>query len=66
MDGLAATVSIFIAISLSLLISYLNISPVDTCKLFNFFTKYLACVPLPAPGGPNNTMFTSTFQILFF
>ena len=30
----------------------------ETLKKLNSFTKFTACVPLPAPGGPNNTIFT--------
>ena len=34
----------------------LSISPVDTCGFEVKLTILLACVPLPAPGGPNNTI----------
>src|SRR3989338_6128657 len=33
--------------------AFLKISPVDTCGILYFFVINFACVPLPAPGGPN-------------
>ena len=34
----------------------LSMSPVDTCGRPVASIILAACVPLPAPGGPNNTM----------
>src|SRR5262245_18020087 len=31
-------------------------SPVDSCTMPRFWTSRCACVPLPAPGGPNRMM----------
>ena len=38
-------------------ISDLKISPVDKCTKLYLSINKLDCVPLPAPGGPNNTKF---------
>ena len=40
----------------------LNTSPVEICTKSYFSFNLSACVPFPAPGGPNNTM----FNILLF
>ena len=34
-----------------------NTSPVEICTKLYISFKNSACVPFPAPGGPNNTMF---------
>ena len=39
-----------------------NISPVDICGILKLSTINFACVPLPAPGGPNRTRFIVTFS----
>ena len=34
-----------------------SMSPVEMCGVPNSSTSLAACVPLPAPGAPNNTIF---------
>ena len=36
-----------------------RISPVEICGTPRLFASRLACVPLPAPGGPSMTMFNA-------
>ena len=38
-----------------------SMSPVEMCGSLNSSTSLAACVPLPAPGAPNNTMFMMRF-----
>ena len=68
--NVVATLNMFFGIgalfSVLLLISSLNMSPVDTWKLFNLSTKILDWVPLPAPGGPKIIIFTSYLPNLVF
>ena len=39
----------------------LNMSPVDNCGVPNFVSIFGACVPLPAPGGPNRIRILRAF-----
>ena len=50
--------SIFFPISVLFLISSLKRSPVDNWYRLNFLAINFACVPFPAPGGPNKIKFT--------
>ena len=50
--------SISLPISVLFFTSVLKRSPVETWKRFNLFTILMACVPLPAPGGPKIITFT--------
>ena len=43
--------------AVSFLILNLKTSPVEICTRLYFSFNNVACVPFPAPGGPNNTMF---------
>ena len=49
-------------------ISSLSKSPVETLYTLKFFTILSACVPFPAPGGPNNIIFTEylSSKLCFF
>jgi hypothetical protein len=44
----------FIPSSLPALIAARSMSPVEICGMPYFLQMKLACVPLPAPGGPNS------------
>ena len=60
----AITSATFRPISLPLLLASRNISPVDSCTMSRVSTRCRACVPFPAPGGPNRIMFIDV-QVLF-